>query len=61
MKRTFIKAIMKRSELERNYLKNRTTESRIIYKEQKKNCSKLYKKERKKFYSDIELKQFYRQ
>ena len=52
---------MKRSELERNYLKNRTTESRIRYKKQKKNCSKSYKKEGKKFYSDIELKQFYRQ
>ena len=58
MNRTLRKAIMKRSELERKYLKNRTNESRITYKKQKNFCSKLYKKERKKYYSNIELKFF---
>ena len=36
MNRTLRKAIMKRSELERKYLKNRTNENRIRYKKQKK-------------------------
>ena len=45
---------MKRSKLERKYLKNRTNENRIRYKI-KNFCSKLYKKEGKKFYSNIEL------
>ena len=49
---------MKRSELDRKYLKNRTNENRIRYKKQKNFCSKLYKKGRKKFYSNIELKNF---
>ena len=58
MNRTLRKAIMKRSELERKYLKNRTNENRVRYKKQKKFCSKLYKKEQKKHYSNIELKNF---
>ena len=41
MNRTLRKAIMKRSELERKYLKNRTNENRIRYKKQKNFCSKL--------------------
>ena len=61
MNRILIKAIMKRSELERKYLKNRTNENRIRYKKQKNFCSKLYKKERKKYFSNIELKKCYRQ
>ena len=42
--RTLRKAIMKRSELERKYLKNRINENKIRYKKQKNFCSKLYKK-----------------
>ena len=61
MNRILRKAIMKRSELERKYLKNRTNENRIRYKKQKNFCSKLYKKERKKYFSNIELKKCYRQ
>ena len=49
---------MKRSEFERKYLKNKTNENRIRYKKQKKFCSTLFKKERKKYYSNIELKNF---
>ena len=52
---------MKRSELERKYLQNRANENRIRYKKQKNFCSKLYKKERKKYFSNIELKKCYRQ
>ena len=61
MNRILRKAIMKRSELERKYLKNRASENRIRYKKQKNFCSKLYKKERKKYFSNIELKKCYRQ
>ena len=49
---------MKRSELERKYLQNRANENRIRYKKQKNFCSKLYKKEWKKYYSNIEIKNF---
>ena len=56
MNKTLRKAVMKRSEVERKYLKNRTNENRIRQKKQKNFCSNLYKKEQKKYYSNIELK-----
>ena len=40
--------IMKRSELESKYLKNKSYQNMKIYEKQKSFCSKLYKKERKK-------------
>ena len=49
------KAIMRRSELESKYFKNKTNENKARFKKQKKICSKLYKKDRKKFYSNLEL------
>ena len=48
------KAVMKRSELESKYLKNKSHQNMKIYKTQKNFCSKLYKKERKNFYSKID-------
>ena len=39
MNRTLRKAVMKRTELERKHLKNRTNENRIRYKKQKNFCS----------------------
>ena len=39
-------------------MKNSTHENRIRYKKQKNFCSKLYKKEGKKYYSNTELKNF---
>ena len=56
MNKTLRKVVMKRSEVERKYLKNRTNENRIRQKKQKNFCSNLYKKEQKKYYSNIELK-----
>ena len=41
------KTIMKRSELEGKYVKNKTSENLKSYKKQINFCSKLYKKERK--------------
>ena len=43
------KAIMRRSELESKYLKNRTVDNKTKFKKQKNYCSKLCKKERRKF------------
>ena len=56
MTKTLRKAIMKRSELESKYYKNNTIENRNTYRKQKNFCSKLYKKERKKYYQNLDLK-----
>ena len=50
MNRTLRKAIMKRCELERKYLKNRTNENRIRYKKQKKERKKVLFKQRIKIF-----------
>ena len=47
------KAIMRRSKLEKIYLKKQAKESLKAYKKQKNYCSKLYKKERKKFFDNF--------
>ena len=47
---------MKRSELESKYVKNKTNENLKSYKKQRNFCSKLYKKERKKYYEMLDLK-----
>ena len=54
MTKALRKAIMKRSELESKYLKNRTNENLKSYKKQRNFCSKLYKKERKKYYERLD-------
>ena len=46
---------MRRTEVESKYLKNRTIENKAKYNKQNSFCSKLCKKERKKFYSNLEL------
>ena len=48
------KAIIKRSELERKYVKNKTGENSKSYRKQINFYSKLYKKERKKYYEILE-------
>ena len=52
------KAIMKRSQLEYKYLQNSSNENKIRYKKQKNLCSRLYKKEGKKLYSKLDIKNF---
>ena len=47
------KAIMRRSYLEKIYFKKRTVDSLTKYKKQKNYCSRLYKKERKKFFDNL--------
>ena len=46
---------MKRSELERKYVRNKTNANLKSYKKQRNFCSKLYKKERKKYYERLDL------
>lgn len=50
------KAIMRRSNLEGKYFKTRDPEIKALYKKQKKYCSRLYKKERKKYYAKLDSK-----
>ena len=47
------KGIRRRSKLEKIHFKKPTNESLKAYKKQKKYCSKLYKKERKKFFESL--------
>ena len=56
MTKALKKAIMKRSELESKYLKNKSYQNMKIYKKQKTFSSKLYKKDRKNFYSKIDTR-----
>ena len=56
MTKALRKAIMKRSELKTKYLKHRTQDKLLSYKKQKNYCSKLYKKERKKYYDNLNIK-----
>ena len=49
------KAIMRRSELETKYFKLKTNDTLKSYKKQKTYCSRLYKKERKRFLENLNL------
>ena len=44
---------MRRSKLEKIYFKKQTNESLKAYKKQKSFCRKLYKKERKRFFDNL--------
>ena len=56
MTKNLRKAIMKRSLLENKYVSNSIVEKMSKYKNHKNFCSKLYKIERKKFYSQLDIK-----
>ena len=56
MTKALRKAIMKRSQLECKYYRDSTLENGNKYKKQKNISIKLYKKERKKFYSNLYIK-----
>ena len=47
---------MKRSQLENKYISNSAVENMKKYKKHKNFCSKLCKKESKKFYSQLDIK-----
>lgn len=56
MTKALRKAMMKRSELETRYYKTRLISDKIFYKKQKNFVSRLYKKERKAYYKNLDLK-----
>ncbi len=56
MTKTLRKAIANRSRLENRYYKIKTSESLRFYKKQKNFCSRLYKKERKKYYTNLDVR-----
>ena len=56
MNKNVRKAIMKRCQLENKYISNSTVENMNKYKKHETFCSKLYKKEKKKFYSQLDIK-----
>ena len=47
---------MRRSQLETKYLKTKTQTDLKLYKKHKNFCSKLYKKERRKYYEFLYMK-----
>ena len=55
MTKALRKAIMRRSELETKYFKLKTNDTLKAYKKQESYCSRLYKKERKKFFENLNL------
>ena len=50
------KAIMRRTQLQNKYFKNKTFENLRNYKKQKIFCSKLYKKEKRQYYNNLDLR-----
>ena len=56
MSKILRKAIMRRSALENKYRKNSSDENLKKYKKHKSYCSRLYKKERKKYYANLNPK-----
>ena len=56
MTKTLRKAMMHRSQLEIGYRKQPININPERYRKQKNFCSKLYKKEQKKYYSNLDLK-----
>ena len=56
MTKTLNKAIMTRSSLKNKLYKNFTQENSRAYKKQRNYCGRLYKKERKKYYENLNVK-----
>ena len=55
MTKALRKAIMRRSELETKYFKLKTNDTLKAYRKQKNYCSRLYNKERKQFFENLNL------
>ena len=58
MNKALSKAFMKRSRLKNNYNKNQTEENKSLYKSQRNFCVKLVRKEKKKYYNNLDLNIF---
>ena len=55
MTKTLRKAIMKRSALENKYHKSKCLEDRNSYKKQRNFCNRLYKREKRKYFNNLNL------
>ena len=53
--KTMRKALLKKKELQNRYFKIRATENLKLFKRQRNFCSRLYKRERKKYFSNLDL------
>ena len=49
------KALLKKTELQNRYFKIRATENLKLFKRQRNFCSRLYKRERKKYFNNLDL------
>ena len=58
MTKSLKKAIMKRSQLESKYYRSKSEEDKKVYKKQKNYVSRLYKRELKRFYKNLDIKDF---
>ena len=56
MTSTLRKAIATRSRLQNRFFRNKTYENKSAYVKQRNYCSRLYKSERKKYYSNLDIK-----
>ena len=56
MTKALRKAIANRFRLENQYYRKKTDDSKMYYIKQRNFCSRLYKKERKKFYANLDTK-----
>ena len=59
MTKALRKAIMTRSRLQNRYYKLKTEESLICFKRQRNYCNRLYRRERKNFYSKLNVTNFF--
>ena len=55
MTKTLRKAIMRRSALENKYYKSKSLKDKEVYKKQRKFCNRLYKRERRKYFNNLNL------
>ena len=50
------KAIIKRSQLGKNYLKNKTNSNRVLYEKQRNYCISLLRKSKTNYYANLDAK-----
>ena len=58
MRKTLCKAIMTRSRLENKYQKTMSPVHKFNFKKHKNYCNRLYKREHKKYYENLNLSKF---
>ena len=57
MRKQLREAIMRRSALENKYYKLKRLEDKETFKEQRNYCNRLYKKEKRKYFNNLNLKE----